>query len=296
MIDPIERYKYPEEWIERILPEILDRNELSDKISSGFYILCPDGSFLRRGITTGTTASAAVRALSERSESVLVETPVGINVDLKVRLKEEGNIAISKKFSGDHSFDITRGMEIVAKKVDNRDKKIILGEGVRSVSRSAMDQMMKNMGDITVEIEMPEGNERGRKMGRDGISILGTTGFVEPWCDKLVYMKRELSKNYRKVAITTGRKGWRWAYDNTNFQPLVFGIHIDEGLKSCEGEVSLIGMPSLIGRWADIDIKDKKRGEEREDAVKEIYEKASKIAKDLVYVSLIFKEGVVSYG
>jgi hypothetical protein len=43
MIDPIERYEYPEEWIERICPNILDRKELSDKISSGCYILCPDG-------------------------------------------------------------------------------------------------------------------------------------------------------------------------------------------------------------------------------------------------------------
>jgi Cobalamin biosynthesis protein CbiD len=85
---------------------------------------------LRRGITTGTTASAAVRALSERLESVSVETPVGINVDLKVRLKDEGNIAISKKFSGDHSFDITRGMEIVAKKVGDRVKKLFLEKGL----------------------------------------------------------------------------------------------------------------------------------------------------------------------
>lgn len=288
--DPIELYEYPREWVEKITD-----NALEDMITSGLYIVCPDGRLLRRGLTTGTTASAAVKALFNNYTKVTVKTPVNIDVDVKVRLVGE-NIAVAKKFAGDHAFDITNNIDIIAKKIGYDGKKILKGYGIDTISRSAMSQLLDNMDDITVEIEIPDGIKKGAEIGRAGISLLGTTGFVEPWCKRLIDMKSELVKDYKRVAIVTGRKGWRWAYDNTEYQPIVFGIHIDEGLKACAGEISLVGMPSLIGRWAGIDFKTKKDDKEREDAVRQIYFKAKKIAKNLNSVYIIFKDRVISYG
>jgi len=323
IIDPIELYEYPVEWVDKVKDKILDELKTREKdakyeaiheaIASGLYIICPDGRLLRRGLTTGTMASAAVKALSNPNKNdnidtkglvcqnrveVTVKTAVNIDVRVKVKLIDE-DTAVAKKYSGDHAFDITNNIDIIAKRIGyaEKDGKIIIkGYGVDTISKSAMSQLLNNMDEIAVEIEIPEGIKKGADIGRNGISLLGTTGFVEPWCKRLIDMKSNLAKEYEKVAIVTGRKGWRWAYDNTDYQPIVFGIHIDEGLKACEGKISLIGMPSLIGRWAGVDFKDKKDGKERNDAVKDVYFKAKKIAKNLESVYIIFKEQVVSYG
>lgn len=328
IIDPIERYEYPEEWVENVPDTIIDElntknntgyKTVYDAIASGLYIICPNGRLLRRGLTTGTTASAAVKALSESSNlsyskkhnhnkdridnfiELTVKTPVNIDVKVRARLIDD-NTAATKKFSGDHAFDITSNMDIIARKIggageDGKTGKTVLkGYGIDTISRSAMDQLLNNMGEIVVEIEIPDGIKKGAEIGRDGISLLGTTGFVEPWCDRLIDMKSNLAKEYERVAIVTGRKGWRWAYDNTEYQPIVFGIHIDEGLQACTGEISLVGMPSLIGRWAGIDFNDKKGDIEREELVKQIYFKAKKISKNLKSVHIIFKDRVISYG
>lgn len=329
IIDPIERYEYPERWIKQVIDrkvtELNNKDKdtqyktVQDMVASGLYIICPDGNILRRGLTTGTTASAVVKAVSDLSETIIpdpndlkkdrtdnfvkitVKTPVNIDVDIKVRLVDD-KTAVAKKFSGDHAFDITQGIDIIAKIVENSrkdgkaSKMILKGYGVDTISKSAMNQLLSNMGNTAVKIEIPDGIKKGAEIGREGISLLGTTGFVEPWCERLIDMKSEIAKEYEKVAIVTGRKGWRWAYDNTKYQPIVFGIHIDEGLKACTGETSLIGMPSLIGRWAGIDFKSKKSDKEREEMVKQIYLKAKKITKNLRSVYIIFKDKVISYG
>ncbi|MCC7575618.1 MAG: cobalt-precorrin-5B (C(1))-methyltransferase, partial [Methanomethylovorans sp.] len=59
MIDPVNRSKIPDEWVAR---SNVPRDELIKGIESGRLVLLSDGSVLRRGYTTGTTATAAAKA------------------------------------------------------------------------------------------------------------------------------------------------------------------------------------------------------------------------------------------
>ncbi len=263
--DPVELYEYPKEWYRGNLEKI-------EKVKSGLYILTADG-FLRRGITTATTTSAAINAaiasLYESVNEVEVVTPVGI--DLKIGVIAKDGVALVKKFSGDHAFDVTNGLIVKAIAKKNGKNEITFGNGIgakngkKAVSKAAMRQIVKNFdlyiekynyrGSVTVEI--PEGESIAKKtknylLGfKRGISILGSTGFVEPWCEKLIETKIEIAKQYDKIAITTGRIGWRYALKNfKGFQPFVFGVHLDEILKSFEGEVIIVGLPKLLFKWA----------------------------------------------
>lgn len=263
--DPVELYEYPKEWYRGNLEKI-------EKVKSGLYILTADGC-LRRGITTATTTSAAINAaiasLYESVNEVDVVTPAGI--DLKIRVIAKDGVATVKKFSGDHAFDVTNGLIVKAIAKKNGKSEIIFGNGVgvkngkKAVSKAAMRQIVKNFdlykekynykGSVTVEI--PEGEFIAKKtknylLGfKGGISILGSTGFVEPWCEKLIETKIEIAKQYDKIAITTGRIGWRYALKNfKGFQPFVFGVHLDEILKSFEGEIIIVGLPKLLFKWA----------------------------------------------
>lgn len=249
--DPIELYEYPREWC---------NGDSFEKVRSGLYILTPDG-WLRRGITTATTASAAVNAaiasLYEDVSEVDVVTPVGIT--LKIKVKAENGTASARKFAGDHAFDVTDG--IVVRAVAKNDG-IKFGKGIGFVSKAAVDQISRNF-DIYREkydykggvlIEVPDGELIARKTRNPipgGISILGTTGFVEPWCEKLVKTKIEIARQYKKIAVTTGRRGWRFALENfRDYQPFVFGVHITEILKNFDGEIIIVGLPKLLFKWA----------------------------------------------
>lgn len=270
MRDPIELFEYPKEWI-KAREKIEGKKEVAEKIKSGLYILTPEG-WLRRGITTATTASAAIcgaiASLYEDVREVDVRTPIGLTVKVKVKAKD--GVAVAKKFAGDHSFDVTNGIKIIAEASEN-GKGVEFGEGIgvrngkKAVSSSAKKQIKENFkryaelygfkGQVVVSV--PEGKDIAKKTKNSklgivgGISLLGTTGFVEPWCDELVRVKSMIASRYDKVVITTGRSGWSWALENLKgYQPFVFGVYIDEALKSVEGEVIIVGLPALLRKWA----------------------------------------------
>ncbi len=259
--DPIELYEYPYEWYQ-------GDEEKIEKVKSGLYILTEDG-FLRRGITTGTTASAAVAAavasLEGEVESVEVITPSGLKVN--VRVYAEDGYAYAVKFAGDHEFDVTDGLRITA--ILEEKPGIRFGEGVgtikgrKAVSSSALWQIRKNFEIFSsmhnykggVRVEIPEGKKIAKKtrskLVQGGISILGSTGFVEPWCKKLVETKIKIAKQYERIAITTGRYAWRYALKKyPEFQPFVFGVHLDEILREHHGEKIIVGLPKLLSIWA----------------------------------------------
>jgi len=263
LIDPIELYRYPYEWYK-------NRSDAIEKVKSGLYILTKDG-YLKRGITTATTVCAAINAaissLYKDVDEIEVLTPVGLKV--KVKVEATNGVAIARKFAGDHEFDVTDGMEVIAKLTDERGVKFGAGIGVingkKAVSQSAFRQIMENFrlyarmynykGGVIVEV--PEGEKIAKKTKNEklgivgGISILGTTGFVEPWCKKLVETKIEIAKQYDKIVICTGRKSWLYAFEKyKDYQPFVFGVHIDEILASHPGEKILIGSKGLLARWA----------------------------------------------
>ena len=186
--------------------------------------LIKDGKRLRLGYTTGSCAAAAAKAAAwmlltgRRKESIRLQTPKGIELNLKVldiqMLADEVRCAI-RKDSGDDP-DVTRGTLIFAavRKSATPGVTIDGGEGVGRVTKPGLDQPVgaaainsvprkmieENVrevcmlvgydGGIDVTISAPEGEALAKKtfnprLGIEGgISILGTTGIVEPMSEQ----------------------------------------------------------------------------------------------------------------
>ena len=186
--------------------------------------LVKDGKRLRLGYTTGSCAAAAAKAAAwmlltgRRKESIRLQTPKGIELNLDVldiqRSADEVRCAI-RKDSGDDP-DVTRGTLIFAavRKSATPGVTIDGGEGVGRVTKPGLDQPVgaaainsvprkmieENVrevcmlvgydGGIDVTISAPEGEALAKKtfnprLGIEGgISILGTTGIVEPMSEQ----------------------------------------------------------------------------------------------------------------
>jgi cobalt-precorrin-5B (C1)-methyltransferase len=133
--DPVSGFEIPEEWIERSKDPCAQ-----DKIKSGKWVLLSDGRMLVRGYTTGTTSAAACKGavLSlalmpiERLEKVDVMTPAGIRVILNVEAR--AGICRAVKDGGDHSFDITNGIEVLATARESERIELIAGKGIGSIT------------------------------------------------------------------------------------------------------------------------------------------------------------------
>jgi len=275
MIDPVDNFKIPEEWIKRARVPL---GELDEMISSGCYVLLSDGTLLRRGYTTGTTASAAAKAavlsLIKDLSEIEVRTPIGLRVKLPV--KAEKGKASAYKFSGDHATDVTNGIEIIASAKENDAILIKTGKGIGkrkgcpAINPSPMRQIEDAIKEALIEtglkgahviISVPMGEKIAKKTLNEkigitgGISILGTTGFVEPWNEHLGEMKEELIKNAKKVILTTGRIGVR--FSNMlfpDYSVILIGSDISRGIAASKGEVIICGLPGLILKWANPDI------------------------------------------
>ncbi len=275
MIDPVDNFEIPPEWVKRAR---IPPDKLESRISSGRYVLLCDGSLLRRGFTTGTTAAAAAKAavlsLKRDVSEVSVPTPSGIRAFLPVHAKNGTAFAI--KDSGDHAIDVTRGIEIYAEAKENETILIKAGFGIGSkngkpaINPSPMRQIEDSIKEALLEtgllgalvtISIPRGKEVAKKTLNEkigiigGLSILGTTGFVEPWNEHLGETKEELIEKADKVVLTTGRIGMR--FSNMLFPGytvILIGSDISRGLAAAKGEVIICGLPGLILKWAKADI------------------------------------------
>ncbi len=273
MIDPVNNFKIPDEWVKRagISPE-----ELNMRIQSGCFVLLSDGSLLKRGYTTGTTAAAAAKAsvLSLRTNisGVSVPTPAGPRAFLPV--VAAGGKAFAIKDPGDHASDATGGMEIAAEATEHTTIIIKAGygiglkKGLPAINPSPMRQIEEAVKEAIIEtglkgayvtISVPEGEDIAKKtLNREvgikgGISILGTTGFVEPWNEHLGEMKKELIMQANRLVLTTGRLGVR--FSNMLFPDhtvILIGSDISRGLSAAKekSEVIISGLPGLILKWA----------------------------------------------
>lgn len=271
MIDPVNNFQIPDEWVKRAKTPL---NELKERISSGRYVLLSDGSMLRRGYTTGTTAAAAAKAsvlsLKKDVSEISVPTPIGLRATLPVRAKNGKASAL--KDSGDHASDVTRGLEIIAKAKIIDNIIITAGKGIGSkngkpaINTSPMRQIEEAIKEALVEtgqkgahvtISVPQGRKIAKqtlneKIGiKGGISILGTTGFVEPWNEHLGEMKEELIRSADKVVLTTGRLGMRFSgMLFPDYTVVLIGSDISRGLEAAKGEAIICGLAGLILKWA----------------------------------------------
>ena len=179
-----------------------------------------DGKRLRLGYTTGSCAAAAAKAAAwmlltgRRKETITLDTPKGIRLELAVReitMHADSVSCAIEKDSGDDP-DVTKGTLIFAsvRRTDEPGVHIDGGEGVGRVTKRGLDQPVGNAainsvprqmirenveevmaltdssGGLDVVISAPEGETLAKKTFNPrlgivgGISILGTTGIVEP--------------------------------------------------------------------------------------------------------------------
>lgn len=207
---------------------------------------------LRCGYTTGSCAAAAAKAAAQmllggqRTDTVELVTPSGQRLLLEVeeisREKERVSCAI-RKDSGDDP-DVTDGILIFAS-VEKTEEGVRIegGKGVGRVTLPGLDQPVGEAavntvprrmitraveeicarygycGGIRVLIFVPEGEAlAGRtfnpRLGIEGgISILGTTGIVEPMSEAAlldtieVEMKQAAARGWKKIVLTPGNYG-----------------------------------------------------------------------------------------
>jgi cobalt-precorrin-5B (C1)-methyltransferase len=281
MIDPVNNFEIPEEWIARAK---LPRKELEKKVASGMIVILSDGSILKRGYTTGTTASAAAKAavlsLEKQIERVSVPTPVGLRADLEIKVVARGKVIV-RKIQNDHESDITRGLDFVGEARETDRICILAGKGIGVVKRdglqvpkglpainpkpmeqikAAVQEAVQELGlrGAEVTLSIPEGEEIGKKtlnsrIGVEGgISVLGSTGFVEPWNDHLGEMKGDLIRCTEKVVLTTGRIGMRYSHMLfPDYTVVMVGSRISEGLESASGDIIICGLPGLVLKWGN---------------------------------------------
>lgn len=286
MKDPVTGFLYPDEWI-RLCRSPADCRE----IEAGRAVLCSDGTVLRRGYSTGTTASAACKAallsLLEPVDMVEIRTNCGVVLSIPVRAVE--GTASCAKFAGDYPGDATAGIEILATAVSSirPGARIRPGDGIgrfardtprhragsHAISRDAMrsiDRALKEglllsgISGADIGLSVPGGETVARKtlnarIGIEGgISILGTTGLVEPWDDHLTGSMLERVRGASRVVITTGRIGLRYArLLFPDHEVVLAGARIGEALSCAPGEVILFGLPGLILRYINPGLLDK---------------------------------------
>ncbi|NOZ59152.1 MAG: cobalt-precorrin-5B (C(1))-methyltransferase [Euryarchaeota archaeon] len=203
---------------------------------------------LRKGFTTGTCAAAAAKAATlllrgERRERVSIALPSGERVSLGVaqlEMREGVARACVVKDAGDDP-DVTHGALICAEVRRRSGREVVIGGGrgvgvvtkpglavpvgeaainpvPREMIRRAVREAMPE-GGVEVLIEVPRGKELARrtmnpKLGiKGGISILGTSGRVEPWSES-AFMRSlvpqidvALAAGFTEVVLTPGRIG-----------------------------------------------------------------------------------------
>ena len=194
---------------------------------------------LRCGYTTGSCAAAAAKAAAEmiftghEVTGVKLMTPKGIMLDLDVvdaEMKDGGASCAIVKDSGDDP-DITNGIRVYSRVRLIPEGTVILGgEGVGVVTKAGLDRPVGDAaintvprrmisgavaeiaekygysGGFEVTVSIPQGVELAKKtfnprMGIEGgISVIGTSGIVEPMSNTAVIETIRAEANIRRAA------------------------------------------------------------------------------------------------
>jgi len=210
---------------------------------------------LRTGITTGACAAAAAQAAvimlfkQEEVSVARITNPGGMvfTVPVKAVMPHLGHIrAVVVKDGGDDP-DVTHGLDICVSAVKAPEGIIICGgPGVGNITKpglqvpvgepainpvpremivNAVKEYMPEGAGVRIEVSVPGGAEVARKTLNPklgivgGISILGTTGIVEPMSEEafkkslVPQITMAIAHGHRTVCLTPGRLGERWAVE-----------------------------------------------------------------------------------
>lgn len=224
-----------------------------------------DGKKLRLGYTTGSCAAAAAKAAAwmlltgRRRETIGLLTPKGVELRLAVlaaELYDTKAVCAIRKDSGDDP-DVTNGTLIFASVCKTEVSGIVIdgGEGIGRVTKRGLDQpvgaaainsvprrmieeqvrevmqLCDYRGGLSVTISAPEGEALAKKTFNPrlgivgGISILGTTGIVEPMSEQALVdtirielrQRRENGAEY--VLLTPGNYGASYIGESIGIDP-----------------------------------------------------------------------------
>ncbi|MDR1962829.1 MAG: cobalt-precorrin-5B (C(1))-methyltransferase CbiD [Planctomycetaceae bacterium] len=240
---------------------------------------------LRTGMTTGTCAAAAAQAAAllllsgESRRSVTVTNNQGISLTVALsEIKRNENTATCSvvKDAGDDP-DVTGGIEIIVT-VSKIESGIIIdgGEGIGRVTKpglkipvghAAINPVPRQMierevldicrqtgyhGGLCVLVSVPKGKEIAKKTMNErlgivsGISILGTTGIVEPMSEKALIdtIKTEIDMyvfgGKKTLLLTPGNYG-------REFVQNILGLDIRQAIKCSNYIGEVLDYALLIG-------------------------------------------------
>lgn len=222
------------------------------------YIL-KNGKKLRFGFTTGSCAAAVSKAAcimlfeKKKIKKVFIDTPKGWELELEINdieIKDNYVKCSVVKDAGDDP-DVTDKIKIFAKAkiIKGKDIEITAGEGIGIVTKQglsvkagnpAINPVPMNMiineinkikpegKGVKIELSVPDGEKIARntfnsKLGiSGGISIIGTTGIVEPISEKAIIETISLSLSVLKnegithVIFVPGNYGEKFVLENYN--------------------------------------------------------------------------------
>ncbi len=283
MIDPVTGFSYPDEWIRRAS----EKGDIT-AVEEGRAVLTASGAILRRGITTGATAAAAAKAavLSLIRPVSIVELLLPCGIRVMVDAAGENGEGSALKDPGDYPDDRTAGLLFRAIALPDEGISVSAGEGIGrfirdtprylegepAISPPARECILNAITEAVRETGLPGAHITltvvgGREAGADtlnprvgvvgGISLLGTTGFVEPWDDHLESTMEERVRAADRLVITTGRIGLRISrLLFPEHEVVLAGSKIGQALAAAHGEVILCGLPGLVLKYLMPDILD----------------------------------------
>ena len=217
------------------------------------YYVIRGNKKMRFGYTTGSCAAAACKGAAEillsgnRQETVQLMTPKGILLTLElknIRIESDKVTCAIQKDAGDDP-DTTNGIMVYASVQKTNDPGIVVDGGIgvgrvtkaglsQKIGEAAINPVPKAMilreaaetaekydyeGGLKMIISVPEGIEIGKKTFNPrlgivgGISILGTSGIVEPMSEAAlvqsinVEMKQHFLQGEEYILVTPGNYG-----------------------------------------------------------------------------------------
>ena len=217
------------------------------------YYVIRGNKKMRFGYTTGSCAAAACKGATEillggkLQETVTLMTPKGILLTLElkdIQIETDKVICAIRKDAGDDP-DTTNGILVYSTVEKTKDQGITLDGGIgvgrvtkaglsQKIGEAAINPVPKSMilraateiaekydyeGGLKIIISVPEGVEIGKKTFNPrlgivgGISILGTSGIVEPMSEAAlvqsirVEMKQHFSQGEEYLLVTPGNYG-----------------------------------------------------------------------------------------
>ncbi|SFQ47303.1 cobalt-precorrin-5B (C1)-methyltransferase [Lachnospiraceae bacterium XBB1006] len=224
---------------------------------------------MRHGFTTGSCAAAAAKAASymlltgKEKTTIQIITPKGILFEATIQniCRREDRVSCSVTKDGGDDPDITTGADVYATvSFCEEGIRLIGGEGVGKVTKPGLDQPVGEaainrvprqmilseveevmafcdyQGGLTVEISVPKGVELAEKTFNPrlgivgGISILGTTGIVEPMSKQAlldtirVELSQQKALGYPVVCVSPGNYGQA-------FMEEMFSYNLDKSVK-----------------------------------------------------------------